>query len=54
MSNVIPFVKKEEEEEECVWKCECGCALFFLLIDGTIECGECEAEQIGIGCFEEC
>lgn len=40
--------RKKKKDEEYIFACDCGCAMFRLYSDGAVMCLNCEAEIEGL------
>ena len=40
MATVVTFRTKEKPRPR-IWKCDCGCEVYWLYEDGQVECAEC-------------
>lgn len=49
MGNVLQFRLRldRRKDEPMYWMCDCGCATFYHLSDGLLECAECDSIQYG-------
>ena len=49
MGDVLQFKLRLDgrSDEPMYWMCECGCAMFFRLSDGSLECAQCDSIQYG-------
>lgn len=45
MSEVINFPGSKAPAEPLVWYCACGCATFYLLPSGDVECAKCKVRH---------
>jgi hypothetical protein len=55
MSNIIqlhPNQPEPAEDQELVWECVCGNAVFYLYEAGHVECADCGLVSTGIGCYD--
>jgi len=46
MGDVLQF-RAPVSREPMYWMCDCGCATFYQLSDGSLECARCEDIQEG-------
>jgi hypothetical protein len=42
MADILDMKDFREKKAEFVWECSCGSQLFYLHVDGTIECRSCK------------
>ena len=49
MGNILQFrLRPEKRDNEVMyWMCDCGCATFYRLSNGSLECTRCEDIQDG-------